>query len=393
MAEAASAGVSDCVLLLDDDVVCELEGIRRTVTFADLTKTPTIVGGHMFSLYARSVLHAFGETLARYRWFWGPAPDTVRGHDFSQKSLRSTKWLHRRVDVDYNGWWMCLIPTRAIREIGLSLPMFIKWDDAEFGVRAQEAGYPTVSLPGVAVWHVPWTEKDDTVDWQAYFHERNRLISGLLHSPYPRGGRLIRESFETHAKHTVSMQYGPAEMILMAISDVLDGPERMHRDMTQRLGELRELRKGFADSQSRSSLDEFPAPGRAKPPRKGRTVLTPTGPVGRVRTAAVGLLKQFRPVRPMSTERPETIIPHAVQRWWRFMQFDSALVSSADGTSVSWYRRDPEEFRNQLVRSAQLHARLYQEWPALAERYRQALPELTSPDLWQRTFEGQPAGN
>ena len=112
------------------------------------------------------------------RWFWGPAPQTNHGHDFAQRSLRSTTWLHRRVDVDYNGWWMCLIPTRVIREIGLSLPMFIKWDDAEFGLRAGEAGYPTVTLPGVAVWHVPWTEKDDTLDWQAYFHERNRLVVG-----------------------------------------------------------------------------------------------------------------------------------------------------------------------------------------------------------------------
>ena len=186
MDETVSLGLSDYVLLLDDDVVCELEGILRAVTFADLAKSSTIVGGHMFSLYDRSVMHAYGETLSRYTWFWGPAPATEHGHDFAKRTLRSTPWLHRRVDVDYNGWWMCLIPVQVIREIGLSLPMFIKWDDAEFGLRAAEAGYPTVSLPGVAVWHVPWTEKDDTLDWQAYFHQRNRLVSGLLHSPYER---------------------------------------------------------------------------------------------------------------------------------------------------------------------------------------------------------------
>jgi len=28
--------------------------------------------------------------------------------------------------VDYNGWWMTLIPVEVIREIGLSLPLFIK---------------------------------------------------------------------------------------------------------------------------------------------------------------------------------------------------------------------------------------------------------------------------
>jgi galactofuranosylgalactofuranosylrhamnosyl-N-acetylglucosaminyl-diphospho-decaprenol beta-1,5/1,6-galactofuranosyltransferase len=158
MNEVVSKGIADYVLLLDDDVVCELEGILRAVAFADLAKTPTMVGGQMFSLYDRSVMHAFGETVAKYRWFWGPAPHTLHGHNWAVRPLRSTSWLHRRVDVDYNGWWMCLIPTKVIKEVGLALPMFIKWDDAEFGLRARDAGYPTVTLPGVAVWLVPWHE-------------------------------------------------------------------------------------------------------------------------------------------------------------------------------------------------------------------------------------------
>ena len=270
MNEVASKGVADYVLLLDDDVVCELEGILRAVAFADLAKEPTLVGGQMFSLYDRSVLHAFGETVARYRWFWGPAPNTLHGHNFAVKPLRSTQWLHRRVDVDYNGWWMCLIPTKVIKEIGLSLPMFLKWDDAEFGLRAHDAGYPTVTLPGVAVWHVPWHEKDDTIDWQAYFHRRNRIIAALLHSPYERGGRLILESFETQIKHLLSMQYGPAEMGLMAIEDILEGPQRMHRDVLKRLPELFELRKGYDDSRSQTDLDLFPAAGRQQAAAAGQ---------------------------------------------------------------------------------------------------------------------------
>jgi galactofuranosylgalactofuranosylrhamnosyl-N-acetylglucosaminyl-diphospho-decaprenol beta-1,5/1,6-galactofuranosyltransferase len=388
MNEAASKGASDYVLLLDDDVVCELEGVLRGVAIADLAKTPTLIGGQMFSLYDRSVMHAYGETLAQYKWFWGPAPQTRHGHDFAQRSLRSTQWLHRRVDVDYNGWWMCLIPTSVIKEIGLSMPMFIKWDDAEFGLRAKAAGFPTVTMPGVAVWHVPWTEKDDTLDWQAYFHERNRVISGLLHSPYDRGGRLVRESWENHAKRMVSMQYGTGETILLALQDVLDGPERMHRDMTFRVAEIRALRERFPDGRSEPALDQFPSPRLKKPPRKGRAILSPTGPVGKVRTAAAGLLRQVRPVRELAHTYPEGIVPHVDQRWWRLAQYDSAIVSSADGMTASWYQRNPGQFRSQMARSARLHARLYQEWPALAARYRESMGELTSPEAWKQTFEG-----
>ena len=116
---------------------------RRSPTWPS---SPTIVGGQMFSLYDRSVMHAYGETVARYRWFWGPAPKhRARPQLRPAGRCARTKWLHRRIDVDYNGWWMCLIPTEVIREIGLSLPMFIKWDDAEFGLRAGEAGFPTVT--------------------------------------------------------------------------------------------------------------------------------------------------------------------------------------------------------------------------------------------------------
>jgi galactofuranosylgalactofuranosylrhamnosyl-N-acetylglucosaminyl-diphospho-decaprenol beta-1,5/1,6-galactofuranosyltransferase len=387
MDEATVKGDADYVLLLDDDVVCEPEGILRAVAFADLAKSATIVGGQMFSLFDRSVMHAYGETVAKYRWFWGAAPNTVHGHNFSRRSLQSTTWLHRRIDVDYNGWWMCLIPTRVIREIGLSLPMFIKWDDAEFGLRAGEAGFPTVTLPGMAVWHVPWHEKDDTIDWQAYFHRRNRIVAALLHSPYERGGRLIFESFETQVKHLFSMQYSPAEMGLMAIEDILEGPERMHRDVLHRLPELNALRKNYADSQSKADLDAFPPARRKKPPRKGRAPTAPKGTIGRVKTMAIGAFRQVMPMRDLAREHPEANIAHLDLKWWLLSQFDSALVSAADGTSASWYKRDPELFRDLLKRSLALHLRLAREWQTLSNQYKTALPDLASPKSWADTFD------
>jgi galactofuranosylgalactofuranosylrhamnosyl-N-acetylglucosaminyl-diphospho-decaprenol beta-1,5/1,6-galactofuranosyltransferase len=341
----------------------------------------------MFSLYDRSVLHTFGERVARWRWFWGPAPGTQHAHNFARKSLRSTKWLHRRIDVDYNGWWMCLIPTRVIREIGLSLPMFIKWDDAEFGLRAGEAGYPTVTLPGAAVWHVPWHEKDDTIDWQAYFHRRNRIVAALLHSPYERGGKLVRESLETQVRHLLSMQYGPAEMGLMAIEDILEGPERMHRDVLERLPELRELRKHYDDSIAKEGIDEFPPARRKRPPRRGKSPAAPKGKLGFIKTAAAGWVRQAMPVRDLSREHPEANVAHLDLKWWLLSQLDSALVSSADGTSVSWYKRDPAKFKDLAKRSVTVHARLAKEWPELSQRYKDALPDLVSPKTWAETFE------
>ena len=134
MYEAAYGGTSDYVLLLDDDVLVEPEGILRGLAFADLCRQPVIVGGHMMNMHIPSMLHSFGEVVNRYRFMWGPAPHVREAHDFATDSLRESEWLHRRVDVDYNGWWMCLVPTSVVRDIGLAMPIFIKWDDADFGL-------------------------------------------------------------------------------------------------------------------------------------------------------------------------------------------------------------------------------------------------------------------
>ena len=138
----SKADRSKYVLFLDDDIVAEPESILRAVTFGDLCRRPSIVGGHMFSLFSKARLHSFGEIINRYRFWWTSPAAVETDWDFGARNLRSTRWLHRRVDVDFNPWFMCLIPMQVVREIGLSLPLFIKWDDSEYGVRAQAAGYP-----------------------------------------------------------------------------------------------------------------------------------------------------------------------------------------------------------------------------------------------------------
>ncbi|MGN6502664.1 MAG: glycosyltransferase, partial [Pseudolysinimonas sp.] len=210
--ETLKKGTATYFMCMDDDVVCEPEGIIRAVTFGDLCRRPTIVGGHMFSLYDRSRLYSFGEIVMPWRFWWRSAPGVFQDWDFAARNLRSARWLHMRVDADFNGWFMCLIPTQTMREIGLSLPLFIKWDDSEYGLRAKAAGYPTVTFPGAAVWHVPWGDKNDAVDWQAYFHLRNRFIAALLHSPYPRGGAIVSENFQFQVRHLLAMQYSTAHM-------------------------------------------------------------------------------------------------------------------------------------------------------------------------------------
>lgn len=386
MYEAVENG-SDYALLLDDDVVIEPESIARLLVFSDHCRKPTIVGGHMFDLYSRSVLHTFGEVVDPYRFVPAlPHTDMEMRHDFSVANLRQTPWLHRRVDVDYNGWWLCMIPTEIIREIGLSLPLFIKWDDAEYGLRAREAGFATVSLPGAAVWHVSWIDKDDLVGWQAYFHGRNRLITTLIYSPYKKGGRVIRESFQADVKHLVSMQYFTEHTRLDALHDLFLGPEHLHANIATKLGEINALKSQYPDAEMRENVDDFPAPALGS----GPSGLTPIGLPNKkdlvkwgVTTVARQLIKK---PSAESAERPQGFLAHRDNRWFRLAHYDSVVVSNADGTAASWYKRDPEKLKAMLAEAGKHHANLYRHWEELADRYRRAVPEITSIEAWKKTF-------
>jgi galactofuranosylgalactofuranosylrhamnosyl-N-acetylglucosaminyl-diphospho-decaprenol beta-1,5/1,6-galactofuranosyltransferase len=386
MDETVRAGQSDYVLLMDDDVKIDPEGILRAVTFADLARRPTIVGGHMFSLRDRSLLHAFAEGIESYKWWWGASPNTKARHDFGRRNLRNTPWLHRRADSDYNGWWMCLIPAQVISEIGLALPVFIKWDDAEYGVRAHQHGYPTVSLPGMAAWQVPWDDKDDARDWRAYYHLHNRLIVALLHSPHKHGGAVIGESLERQLQSLLSMQYSTVAVRALAIEDVLAGPAHLHRDIGSKLTQLRELRTQFTDGQDAADVESFPPP-RRKAPDALKAATTPTNKVNLLTKAASGTARQFRRPRKGAKQRPQMALPYQDASWWVLAKLDSALVSNAEGTTAAWHRRDPKLFRSLGWRSVALHRRLRRQWSRLAAEYRAAAAEFTSPQRWRETFE------
>lgn len=388
MFESVNNG-SDYVMLLDDDVVVEPESILRLITFADYCKNPTIVGGHMFDMYDRSVLHAFGEVVNPWRTFYDkPHADMSLGHDLGRNNLRSTHWMHRRVDVDYNGWWMCLIPTEVINKIGLSLPLFLKWDDAEYGLRAKEAGIATVSFPGAALWHVSWQDKDDSVGWQAYFHERNRLITALIHSPFEKGGSVLRESLFLDVKHALSMQYYTEEGRLMAIEDLLSGPEHLHPSLSERLPIIRGKVKDFQDAQLKSNLDDYPQPKTTKPPFKGRRNFSSPGYQKLIPWTISTVGRQlFKPVDDLAKTNPQIQLNYSENRWWTVSKFDSLLVTNAEGTGVFWYQRDPKKLRENLARASKLHAQLFKNWADLRNQYRSAAAEVASYDAWAKTFQ------
>ncbi|HLT10891.1 MAG TPA: glycosyltransferase [Micromonosporaceae bacterium] len=374
MLEALEAG-SASALIMDDDVAVEPDSVLRAVRFAAACPAPTVVGGHMLDLQHPTVLHSWSEVVDQATFMWGAADRSTERHDLAATGLRQTPWMHRVGVADYNGWWMCLLPVEVLDRVGLAAPYFIKWDDAEFGLRAGEAGYRTVSLPGVALWHVSWLDKDDTIDWQAYFHERNRLVTALLHATQPRGGHLLREYRRLHLKQLLCLQYYAVTLRHRALRDVLRGPEHLPETLATAIGEARALAQRFPETRVR------PFPDGVAPPQEHSREPRP-GPKG-LRLALFTLQAVTRHLgAPVRHRQPQRLLPKGEATWWHMPSYDSVLVESADRSGVLWYRRDRRRFARLWWDSLRLTWTLARRWPQLSAAYRRRWPELTSPQRW-----------
>lgn len=374
MLEVLAASRSASVILLDDDVELEPESIARGVAFASYTITPTIVGGHFFDLHRPLQLHAFSEEVSADDFDWGPV-DPER-QDFGLRNLRESPWLHAPVRPDYNGWWFCLIPVRILEQVGLSLPAFLKWDDAEFGLRAGAAGYPTVSLPGMAVWHITWLDKNDSLGWQAFYHARNRLLAALVDDRAP--GRLLpRKNFALDIRYLLTMDYHVVELRHLAYESILAGPHSLHAELGTRLAAVRAIMMQFPSG--------IPVPFEGSLPEKAPQ-LPPLGGIRLVATAARLAAAQWFAAARSVPDEPEARIAYSEARWWQVAAYRHVLAVSSDESAYQRHKLDPRLFRRMLRRAYKDNRRMRREWRRLGAEYRAARSGIVAPDTWRRTL-------
>ena len=401
MYEALNQTDAPFILYMDDDIAIEPDSILRAVQAARYAKSPILVGGQMLNLQDRSQLRTTGETVDPNIFMFSAAKHAVYDHDFAKYPLgyvgteeedldprkTTSRPLHRRIDVDYNGWWMNLFPRVVAEKMGLPLPLFIKWDDNEYALRAKEAGFPTVTWPGVAIWHMAWADKDDAIDWQAYFHMRNRLIVASIYGP-ENPEAMLKNMLKSTLKHYVCMEYSTIAIQNEAMKDFLAGPDQLFDILESSLPRIQEIRKGFSDAQVLPSAADLPAATGAPG--------VPTNKIGgrlakikKIPWAAKSLLHLRKPEDRAHWEAPQLNLTAEEARWYTLARVDSATVSTAGGTGVAFRKRDKELAKTLLDEQKRLRAEIKDRWAELKRTYREARPELTSHENWKKIFDEQ----
>jgi galactofuranosylgalactofuranosylrhamnosyl-N-acetylglucosaminyl-diphospho-decaprenol beta-1,5/1,6-galactofuranosyltransferase len=377
---------TDCeqILFMDDDIRIEPDSILRALALNRFAKVPTLVGGQMLNLQEPSHLHVMGEMVDAENFMWTGAVNTEYDHNFAKYPLNDeeqyrSKLLHRRIDSDFNGWWMCMIPRSVAEELGQPLPLFIKWDDCEYGLRAGEHGYPTVTLPGAAIWHMAWSDKDDAIDWQAYFHLRNRLVVAAMHWDGNIRG-LLASHLKATFKHLLCLEYSTVAIQNRAMDDFLAGPEHIFSILESALPEVRKMRQEYPDAVVLSSATTLPTPSDKRWRKK---VTIPTNPISISTRLSRGVLHQLRPHDPQHHVRPQINVATQDARWFSLCNVDGVTVTTADGRGVVFRQRDREKMFALLRESVRRQALLARKFNRMRKVYRAALPVLASKQKWE----------
>ena len=360
------------ILFMDDDILLEPDTVVRLTSFANCMVAPTIVGGQMLYLLHPHQLLAGAEATDLTVLRAGlPVTDALAHADLITNSQEI------RVDAEYNAWWACLIPAEVVAAIGYPLPLFFQWDDIEYGLRDRAYGYPTVTLPGAGVWHADFHWKDWD-DWPRYFSLRNSFIVYALYGP-PTRMAAVRFLLSQLMTYLVSMRYGLAATLIMAVEDFLAGPEILRDGGVEALAAVRKLRAEYPETTRYPACDipgvavtAIPVTAAAPTPSKPLLVL------------AKRLIWQL-----LRRPRRSAAISARDSHWWHVSLFHTAVVTDSSQEGVRVRRLDPTLLRKLGIQGLRVLARFTRAQPRVRRAYQAAMPALTSRQNWQRLFDSR----
>lgn len=201
------------ILLMDDDIEIDVNIIYKTINLIsvlnDKHSEAFVLGGMLLPESPKIQYEAGAEYL----------PEFKRGKHMLDLSAVSELLLNDKGEqVDYGGWWFMTMPSNAADE--LPLPLFIKLDDVEFGIRRM---YDHIVINGIGIWHDSFESKVNPVT-DFYFLRRNMLI---IHSIYGkqsgmRKGMAYLRNMLSCIKRGKTSEYILTER---ATEDFLEGPD------------------------------------------------------------------------------------------------------------------------------------------------------------------------
>lgn len=363
------------VILMDDDVRVFPESIERAFDLLSLAHDSyrdAFINGAMLSLEQPQRLYEDVSHVLRSGTYRKLKPDLcIDTLDQVAKAERISVEVPRA----YGAWWFSCIPVSAIREHGLPLPVFVRCDDVEFGLRCN----PTyMTMNGICVWHESF-EGRPRASVDCYQFVRNFLVMAAC------DGYVNKDLFMSRVWRNVrlrlrDLEYGAAELLLDGVDDYLKGP-----DFLTSVDGAALMKKNAAKNDHFIALDDL------DPAIRVDARLDQVHPRKHMPLPFVGKLAKTLPY-------DKHLIPDALLRHTPgHMQLtgpgtfdndtlacDTILVLSATNDSVAVRQMDRERNAAIHARARKLKKRYQLEHQPVEKAYQEAFPTLTSPEFWRK---------
>lgn len=363
------------VLIMDDDISLSSESIKRTHNLLSLINDEykeAFISGAMFSLGDQHrQIEDLGFTSLKGRF--GPVKETHVMVDLYQV-VDNERALPPRENM-YAAFWFCCIPMTTIKREGLPLPLFIRYDDAEYGQRCHPK---FITMNGINVWHMDFDDRYNAF-YERYCGVRNSLIiqatSGVC-SNVDFFDTLFKKRFVTEIK---MFNYGSCELMLDAIADYLKGPEFIEIEQCEKL-----LKEKSAKYEKLVPLEELDIKGIEL--EQLWTTEKPKSWIGRLHrwtyNGQLAMPERFINKKPVAMRFNADRYPSVL-----INNRDTILVVNRLVTEGAFRKRDKKRFRDLMKRFRAMVREYEKTHEEVEARYAAASAYLKSDEFWAKYLE------
>ena len=202
------------IIMMDDDIVFCAETLYRTWALAKTLKKEygsAFIGGAMLKLNQPNIQ---SEAIN----YWNGRNGVPVKHLYDITNLNYVLKNEIEDRGDHFGWWYCCMPVGVVRADNLPLPIFIKRDDIEYGIRN---GSCFITLNGLCVLHEDFASKRR--GYLEYYYARNMCILNAVHYPSFRKKQLKKLLLRVIADNILRYRYSDANLALKGVEDFLRG--------------------------------------------------------------------------------------------------------------------------------------------------------------------------
>ncbi|MFB2768225.1 glycosyltransferase [Pelatocladus sp. BLCC-F211] len=383
--EALQEEVYTHFLFMDDDIELDSEAIYRLFSLYEYAKKDFAVAGSMLDLYKKHILYEAGAIYNKSIDDEGNIKqDKFTGyplkHNLDLRNITTLTSLLLEDNIDYGGFWFFAFSKEIVEKIGLPLPLFIKIDDMEFGLRINEHfDNAIVAFPSIAVWHEPFYAKRPI--WDSYYYIRNHLITNSIHSSLEYV-KTVKAFTQSILYSLCIFDYNSAQMVIKAFEDYMQGPNFITSNYPEilhsRISELSRSYKNQTILDNSVLKSEFYQLTKAGIFQKMLTLLTLNG----------HLLPQFL------INDESVIIRYSVKEKER----DSICKGLAKKRIIYVIDENPNSYQYEFDQKAGLNIlftwfnsaiKSCLRWSSVSAEWKKAFNDLTSMQFWQKYLEPQ----